>query len=161
VFAEDFSADGKADSGSSSTFRGFEDVEDGGALIFRNSGAVITDSYEHEVCRSVVTSLNDNGAAFNSLDGIDGIGDDVEDSAVNSLGIEECCGNIVTGAEFDGNSGFCCASSGEFSDFGDNVVKFCGFECGNTFFAEAQHIHHEVIDASLVAFNDAPTLADE
>jgi hypothetical protein len=32
VFAEDFSADGKADSGPSSTFRGFEDVEDGGRV---------------------------------------------------------------------------------------------------------------------------------
>lgn len=130
VFAKNLAADGESDTGSAGTFGGFEDVENGGPLIFRNSGAIITDGDEHHICGAVETSLDNNCTPFDTFDGIDGIGDDIEDSAMNAFGIEEGRRDVVTWSKIHRHAGFSSPCGGKFGDFLNDMIEFSILRAG-------------------------------
>jgi hypothetical protein len=161
MFAKNLTADRETDAGSARPFGGFENIEDGVALIFRYSRAVITDGNEHHIGGAIKSGLDNDSTTFDALDRVNRIGDDIKHGAVNTFSIEQSRGNIVARAEFDSDSGFGSPRCGKFGDFRDDMIELSILQRRDSVLAETKHIHHEVIDAGLVAFHDSPALANQ
>ena len=79
VFADDFLADGEAESRAARALGRFEDIEQFGDHLFRDSRPVVGDRDDEAMLFAVESGLDENPGIFGFKEGIDGVGDEIED----------------------------------------------------------------------------------
>ena len=102
-----------------------------------------------------------DGGVIPSLDGIEGIGDDVEHGPRDPLRVEEHPREIGRRVPADRRARFLGAVVDGLDDVGDQRDQIGRHRVGLALLAEGEHVHDERGDLVLVAGDDVPALLDD
>jgi hypothetical protein len=97
VFTDDLLTDGKTQAGAARSLGRLKNAEQTRKVLFGNTGAIVGDRDPDQIVCLIETRLNKNDSVVRSFDGVHRVGDDVQNRAVNPLGIEGTGAELIVG----------------------------------------------------------------
>ena len=96
-----------------------------------------------------------------ALAGVDGVGHDVQDGAMDALGVDHDAGQIRAGMPAQLHAQLGGAGLHQLDDVADRLVQVGRLERGLAVLGEGEHVHDQVVDLGLVLLDDRPAAADD
>ena len=100
-------------------------------------------------------------APVGPLAGVDRVGDDVQDGAVDAVGVDHDLGHVVAGLPGQRHAELRGARLHQLDDVADRLVQVGRLERGLAVLGEREHVHDQVVDLGLVLLDDRPAAADD
>ena len=158
MLLEDLPAHGQPEAGAARALCRHEEVEDPRQGLGRHPLAVVADRDPCEAAPRIGRDPNLDAGVGPPLDGVEGVGDDVEDRPGDPFRVEKHAGEIGGGAPADRRPRLGGTMVDRLDDVGDQRDKIGRHRVGLALLAEGEHVHDERGDLVLIAGDNVPAL---